>query len=249
MNYQIIYDQLIDHARNRNIDNLIYVEQHHIIPKHANGSDDDANLVYLTFREHILAHRLLWKIFSKKQDFVAYRLMSGIKDDITRKAYNSLGGESTVVKNRQLKLGPFFDSTIRYQISVMGGKVQGKKNAENKGFLSKISKKSKRMTGKFHITNGIETKVVTSLDKIPDGWYRGRTIQKSFGKIGITNGTQNKRINADSEIPEGWKKGWTTNIPTKIWITDGLKNFLIDEKLQIPDTFWRGMTRGIAKTT
>lgn len=39
-----------------------YVEKHHIIPKSMGGSDDKANLVFLTAKEHFIAHMLLVKM-------------------------------------------------------------------------------------------------------------------------------------------------------------------------------------------
>lgn len=38
------------------------VEEHHIVPLHAGGSDDPVNRVFLTAREHYFAHLLLMKI-------------------------------------------------------------------------------------------------------------------------------------------------------------------------------------------
>ncbi len=40
-----------------------YVETHHIVPRAFGGSNDRANLVDLTGREHFIAHRLLAKMF------------------------------------------------------------------------------------------------------------------------------------------------------------------------------------------
>ena len=68
MNYQKIYDQLIEKRRrfpltkNKKDPNYIYCEAHHIIPRCLNGSDDSNNIVNLTAREHFIAHYLLWKI-------------------------------------------------------------------------------------------------------------------------------------------------------------------------------------------
>lgn len=68
MNYQKIYDQLIEKRRrfpltkNKKDPNYIYCEAHHIIPRCLNGSDDPNNIVNLTAREHFIAHYLLWKI-------------------------------------------------------------------------------------------------------------------------------------------------------------------------------------------
>lgn len=62
MNYQRIYDQLIDRARNREFING-YVERHHIIPTCIGGTDEVSNLVNLTPEEHYLAHQLLLKLY------------------------------------------------------------------------------------------------------------------------------------------------------------------------------------------
>lgn len=63
MNYKKVYDQLILHRQNNKISpNQVYCENHHIIPKSCNGSNDSSNLVYLTAREHFIAHMLLMHI-------------------------------------------------------------------------------------------------------------------------------------------------------------------------------------------
>ncbi len=58
--YQCWYDALIKRARGRALD--CYKETHHILPRSMGGTDDGANLVDLTYREHFLAHWLLTKI-------------------------------------------------------------------------------------------------------------------------------------------------------------------------------------------
>lgn len=76
MNYKKIYNNLIFVANTRN-NNLQNYEIHHIKPKCCGGSDDDSNLVKLTYREHYLAHKLLVKIYSKnKQLAIALWLMT-----------------------------------------------------------------------------------------------------------------------------------------------------------------------------
>lgn len=42
----------------------IYYEKHHIIPKSIGGTNEDANLVFLTAREHYICHMLLTKMTS-----------------------------------------------------------------------------------------------------------------------------------------------------------------------------------------
>jgi hypothetical protein len=61
MNYQKIYENLIQKARNRTSVSE-YTELHHIIPKCMNGDNSASNLVRLTAREHFIAHALLYRI-------------------------------------------------------------------------------------------------------------------------------------------------------------------------------------------
>lgn len=63
MDYQKIYNQLIERAQNRTLEG--YTEKHHIIPKCLGGSNNKENLVELTAREHFLCHRLLCEIYPK----------------------------------------------------------------------------------------------------------------------------------------------------------------------------------------
>ena len=67
MNYKRIYNNLISNALERNIEDGVYYEKHHIVPRSLGGTDDASNLVYLTAREHFVAHWLLWK-FSEGRD-------------------------------------------------------------------------------------------------------------------------------------------------------------------------------------
>lgn len=62
MNYRKIYNNIINNAKDRNINNQYY-EIHHIIPKCIGGEDDNENLVQLTLREHFICHELLVKIY------------------------------------------------------------------------------------------------------------------------------------------------------------------------------------------
>jgi len=88
MNYQRIYEQLINRAKTR--DKLIgYKEEHHIIPTSMGGSDVKNNLVYLTGREHFIAHHLLWRIHRNDSMASAWFMMSLISDNQERHKYTS----------------------------------------------------------------------------------------------------------------------------------------------------------------
>lgn len=65
MNYQRIYDQIIDRAKQRKLEG--YKERHHIIPKCMGGSNKEDNLIELTAREHFICHWILCRIYPENK--------------------------------------------------------------------------------------------------------------------------------------------------------------------------------------
>lgn len=64
--YRKVYYQIINKAKLRGLDKKslnYYVEIHHIIPKCLGGTDDKDNLVALTYREHIICHKILCRLY------------------------------------------------------------------------------------------------------------------------------------------------------------------------------------------
>jgi phage protein D len=51
--------------------------KHHIIPRHAGGSDDPSNIIELTVEEHAEAHRILYEQYNNWQDYCAWQALSG----------------------------------------------------------------------------------------------------------------------------------------------------------------------------
>ena len=60
--------------------------KHHIIPKHAGGTDDPSNLMELTVEEHAEAHRILYEKYGRLQDKMAWLGLEGRigKEEIIR---------------------------------------------------------------------------------------------------------------------------------------------------------------------
>lgn len=54
------------------------LHKHHIVPKHAGGSDEIENIVYLSVSDHAEAHRKLFEQYGRWQDEVAWKGLSGI---------------------------------------------------------------------------------------------------------------------------------------------------------------------------
>ncbi len=55
----------------------IYYHNHHIIPRHIGGTDDESNLIKLTIKEHAEAHRILYEKHGRWQDKLAWNTLSG----------------------------------------------------------------------------------------------------------------------------------------------------------------------------
>lgn len=52
--------------------------KHHIVPKHAGGTDDPSNLIELSVEEHAEAHRLLFEQYGRWQDWCAWKGLLGV---------------------------------------------------------------------------------------------------------------------------------------------------------------------------
>lgn len=81
--WKTIYNRLMARARHRGkIEG--YLEQHHIEPKSVGGTNTKANLVYLTAREHLIAHKLWYRmefdLLRKKKAAAALWAMVALKN-------------------------------------------------------------------------------------------------------------------------------------------------------------------------
>ena len=173
---------------------------HHIIPRHMGGTDDPSNLVELTVAEHAQAHKELYEQHGKHEDKLAWLMLSG-----------------------QSK-----DPEFVYSRAVLGGRTQGKRNAES-GHIQKIQKmgdvvaagkkggattmargkgsfadpverlKSASKGGKTQGKRNAESGHLKRIAQLPN--------PRSKGKQWITNGTDNKMITKGDAIPEGYRAG------------------------------------------
>lgn len=155
MNYKNAYDHLVTRAKAR-LRPEIYCEEHHIVPRCVGGGDEPENLVYLTAREHFIAHRLLAKIYPNVNKVrVADYLMSNLGQRTNGKFYEESrlvaveilreSGRRVAAENQRLGKA-IFAQTLEERIEAgrkggvlagpKGGKTQGNKNKTN-GVLEK----------------------------------------------------------------------------------------------------------------
>jgi hypothetical protein len=53
------------------------MHKHHIIPKHAGGTNDALNIIELTTEQHAEEHQRLFEQYGRWQDYVAWKALSG----------------------------------------------------------------------------------------------------------------------------------------------------------------------------
>lgn len=80
MDYQNIYNQIIERGKFRVSEERVYYEIHHIVPKCMGGGEEEENKVKLEAREHFLCHWLLCRIYPDNTKLIqAFWLMACIK--------------------------------------------------------------------------------------------------------------------------------------------------------------------------
>ena len=83
-----------------------YTHKHHIIPRHAGGTDDESNIIHLTIEEHAEAHRKLFEQHGRWQDELAWKGLSG-----------QIGKEEIIARCVRSNLGKTFSAEHRKKIS------------------------------------------------------------------------------------------------------------------------------------
>lgn len=148
MDYKKHYELLIQTRKDRTIDNSKYYECHHIIPRSMGGSNHKNNLIYLTAREHFIAHWLLWRIYSNRQmafAFFSMCYMSKNKIIVSSRAFeeSKLARREFIIENNKKyhkgkKLTPD-------QIKIISDRFKGvSKSDEHRFKISKALKGKKK---------------------------------------------------------------------------------------------------------
>lgn len=182
------------------------LHKHHIIPKHSGGSDDENNFTYLTVREHIIAHFLLWKIHKNPNDLrsmkmlganlsVSYRSKIGIYCRDNNIGFHGASKEQKQEwRNRGLESQKSISNSFYYwstsegrqKRAAMGGEKGSKSQIKNKigihnpeNFKKNAILGGKAIKGMICVTNGKHrTRIrLERLDEyISMGYVRGFTL-------------------------------------------------------------------------
>ena len=117
--------------------------KHHIIPRHAGGTDDSNNLVELTVEDHAIAHKVLYGLYGRWQDKVAWQGLSGIigKEEIIRETQSASKKGKVWYNNGS-------ESILTFEGEQPKGFIRGRKLSEET--KAKISAARKGKKGKPH---------------------------------------------------------------------------------------------------
>jgi hypothetical protein len=135
MNYQRLYNSIISRAQSRH--SKPQGERHHIIPKCLGGSNSIKNLVDLSYREHLICHKLLTKIHptNQKLKYALYKLNNYYGSTKSSRSYQRIKREFTEHQRyRMLNSNP------------MKGRVSSRKGtSHSKETIKKISERTKEL--------------------------------------------------------------------------------------------------------
>ncbi len=124
------------------------LHKHHIIPKHAGGTDHPSNIAYLTIEEHAEAHRKLYEQYGRWQDELAYKgLLKKIgKDEILHQKAVMTGRMGGLALSGKPKSEQHKEKILKLKQCFTKNHVPWNKG----GFLQQSTKEkiSKSLTGK-----------------------------------------------------------------------------------------------------
>jgi hypothetical protein len=218
--------------------------KHHIIPRHAGGSNDPSNLIELKISEHAEAHRLLYEKYNRWQDRVAWLSLSGIMKDEERiyeilKNSNPGGYKHTEEAKKKLSIMRLGEKNPMYG-----------KSAANKGIKRPGVGGRKKGTGWSEKERETHTNIRSA-----EGYYdfakdpvRNKKISEAKkGSVGSAKGKNwfnNGLIETyNSSCPDGFIKGRLPRLQIgkrgMVWYNNGIINRQFIENTQ-PEGYHRG---------
>jgi hypothetical protein len=183
-----VYERFITRLKDQVLSNQYY-EKHHIIPRYMEGTNNAANIIKLTYRQHILAHLLLYRVYRNIEDLTAYKLMKGLCES-QKQAISQMIGEKHKRSGHIYKLGQknketgWINSIKTTESLSRGGKAAGKLAKESGQIYTIKTVESCRQGGITQGNRAKETGQIQSLGKrkglyvlvLPDG----REFQHAF---------------------------------------------------------------------
>lgn len=188
---------------------------HHILPRHAGGTDDLYNITYLSVREHIVAHFLLWKTNRMINDLRSMKML-GAKLSVEQR--RTIGEYC-----RDNKLGFFSEDYDKVRQDWRDRGLQTQKNSNDKNTFYWWSTEEGRrerasMGGKASISSGNNTQW--------EYWMSEEGRRERASMVGKSHKGKRcmykpgdktfKRVKAEN-IPQMLSDGYIFGSPHQVW--------------------------------
>ena len=170
--------------------------KHHIIPRHVGGTNDPSNIIELTVEEHARAHYILWNQHGRWQDKLAWVALSGMigREEVMSTLYHYNGIDSpskfTSERSREVQLkcwkNPnYSDNQLKQRKlslplarkAALSLESRQKRKDSFKTIGHQQGEKNSQF-GKMWITNGTHSYRIDKTDSIPEGYRKGRVMNK-----------------------------------------------------------------------
>ena len=157
--------------------------KHHIVPKHLGGTDELSNIIEVSITQHAMWHYASWCLHKKREDFIAWKGLSGQynKQEVIREVQllgASKGGKTSGNKHRETgfiqNLGRIYGPLNKgSEHCRKNGRIQGRKNAKS-GQLDQIRDIEKcKEVGRRNVQSG-HLQRISSLGGKVGGKTQGR---------------------------------------------------------------------------
>jgi hypothetical protein len=226
------------------INNIMKTHKHHIIPKHAGGTDNPENLIELTILEHAEAHRILYETYNRWQDRVAWLSLSGIMKDEERiyeilKNSNPGGYKHTEATKEKLSIAKLGEKNPMFR---KPSPVRGKKRPGIGG-----RKKGTKWSDQERANQELSRSVEGYYDFLKDPARCKKISDSKKGCIGSAKGKHwyNNGVTETYNLtcPDGYQKGRLYKVKLGkrglVWYNNGVINKQFKENTQ-PEEFNRG---------
>lgn len=226
-----IYENLCAFGKSREGDYKTHsgLHKHHIIPKHAGGDDNQCNITYLSVREHIIAHYLLYRINKHPNDLRAMKMLGANLAPAQRKIIG--------IYCRDNKIG--FHGATQEQRNIWAKKgldVQKSSNNDNSFYFWSTREgrvKRARMGGDASYAANNNQAFKDQMGSFKDTTKASAAAKKS-GKHPVTNGVVTRKFHTKEQVNlflqnnTNWRAGshWlapdaTGNTHRRKAVTDG----------------------------
>jgi hypothetical protein len=258
------YLKFIDERKRRDLPSDVYKEKHHIHPSALGGSNKEINLIYLSAREHFIAHMILHHAFGGSMTTAFFGMCTWISPNqkryikLTSKQHadlkkdrskieserhkgNTYNKRRMAVNNGEVEYHIYFSDLISYVNKgyKFGGLLRIKdSNYRPKYYLGgRVSDLNKPLQEKYESLNR-----KPKLSEKNRENYSKAASKTNYDRIGITKDKANKRIKKN-DLPQFIQEGWIVGQyrEKRRYYTNEKENRILTDEAAIPflEDGWR----------